>query len=57
MGMNSRTNEHRVALFNGGPVIHVRTIFRTPEDQRWSAEAVKGIKATIRKPNPQDDDQ
>ena len=57
LGMNNRTNEHRVALLDGGPVIHVRTIFRKPEDQRWNMEAVKGIKATIKKPNPKDEEQ
>ena len=57
LGMNNRTNEHRVALLEGGPVIHVRTIFRKVEEQRWSIDAVKGIKATITKPNPKDDTQ
>ncbi len=57
VGMSERSNEHVVVLAEGGPAIKVRTIKRKPITDRWSAEAIDNIKATPRRPKPQDEEQ
>ena len=39
--MVQRSNEHLVALPDGGAVIRVRTVKRRTMDERWNAEAME----------------
>ena len=55
--MSSKTNEHLVALENGGSVIRVRTVKRRPADDRWNGKAIQEIVASPKAPNPKDKDQ
>ena len=57
LGLNSKTRSNIVALFGGGPVIRVRTVFRRPESERWDAEEILKIRAAPRRPNPFNDEQ
>ena len=57
VGLDPRTNEHVVVLGDGGAAIRVRTVLRRAASDRWNPEAVKGIKATPRNPNPEDQKQ
>ena len=57
VGMASRTNEHLVALDDGGAVVRVRTVKRRPMEERWSGEAISKIVASPRAPNPKDKSQ
>ena len=57
LGMANRTNEHYVALENGGSVIRVRTVKRRPSDDRWNAKAIEDVVASPKVPNPKDKDQ
>ena len=57
IGMAQRSNEHLVALPDGGAVIRVRTVKTRTMDERWNAEAIERIVASPRRPNPKDDSQ
>ena len=57
LGVASRTNEHLVALADGGAVVRVRTVKKRPEDDRWSGDQIRKIIASPRAPNPGDKDQ
>ena len=57
IGATSRSGEHVVALQDGGAAIKVRTVKRRPEDERWSAQAIKDIVASPKAPNPKDKNQ
>ena len=46
-----------VIISKGGPAIKARTVKPKPEGSRWNAEAIMEIKATLRKPNPTDEEQ
>ncbi len=51
VGQILRTGEN-VIIGPSGRAMRVRTIKRRPEQFRWSAEAVLGVRATPRRPNP-----
>ena len=55
--MADKSNEHVVAMENGGAAIRVRTVKRKPIEERWSGEAITKITATPRSPNPKDTKQ
>ena len=57
VGMDARTNEHVVALRDGGAAIRVRTVLRRPKSDRWNPDAIREVRATPRMPNPKDRDQ
>ena len=52
VGVHDRTGEHVVVALNGGPATLVRTIKRLTEAERWDYEAVDGVLARPRKPDP-----
>ena len=51
VGQASRTGEHVVVKPNGDAA-RCRTVFRVPLEDRWSADAVLGVRATPRRPTP-----
>ena len=57
LGIHGQTNEHRVALPDGGPVIKVRTVIRRPDPEKLDVEAICAIKAAPARPNPKNEDQ
>ena len=57
MGIDAKTNEHVVALDDGGAAIRVRTIIRRPLTARWNPEKIQKIRARPRNPNPENADQ
>ena len=52
VGIDHRTNEHVVALGDGGAAIRVRIVLRRPASDRWNVDAVKAIQASPCVPNP-----
>ncbi len=52
VGMVERTGENIIVVGATGKAVRVRTINRLPEETRWNADLVIGIKATPRRPNP-----
>ena len=57
IGYDIKTNEHLVVLENGGPAIRVRTVKPKPQGERWNAQSVREVAATVLHPNPKDDSQ
>ena len=57
VGINRRTNEHIVALNDGGAAIRVRTVMRSSPGCRWSLDKIRQIRARPSTPNPIDDNQ
>ena len=43
LGIHGQTNEHRVALLKGGPVIKVRTLMRRPDSEKWGRQTIGEI--------------
>ena len=54
VGMTNRSNEHIVIIQDKDKqyALRVRTVRRVTEEHRWSAEAIKGIVATVKVPIP-----
>ena len=50
LGVHDRTNEHLVAIEDGGPALRVRTVRRRPAADKWDRDAVLAIAATPRQP-------
>ena len=57
VGITRNSNGHVVVLPAGGPAISVRTVKRRLVDNRWSFDAIKDVKSTVRHPNPKNQDQ
>ena len=51
-GVNPKTGEHMVVLAEGGPLMKARTVKRRPLEERWSAQAIVEIEASLRNPDP-----
>ena len=56
VGWDERTGEHVVVLHTG-QAVRIRSVRPVPESERWSAEAVRAMRATPNVPNPKDIDQ
>ena len=57
VGITRNSNEHVVVLLAGGPAIRVWTVKRRLVDDKWSFDAIKAIKSTVRHPNTKNQDQ
>ena len=57
LGFDDRSHEHIVVLTGGVPAIKVRTVRPKAESERWSAEEITAIVATLDAPNPKDPQQ
>ena len=56
VGWDERTGEHVVVLHTG-QAVRIRSVRPVPESERWSAEAVRAMRATPHAPNPKDIDR
>ena len=49
-GISPKTGEHLVILEGGRHLLRVRTVKRRPAEERWSADAIREVEVSLRRP-------